>query len=377
MVLMLAPGSASAQVSAARMPGGVLELHGVTLSLARDEMVALTNLSQLVNSMSTAQQDAALARARRVSRGPDALYALATYQVAIGMRRRDDVLLAPALDVLIEARRTPARLLPGYVDGRAGIALRAGDPALADRLWTQLAGQRPNDPQLLFNLVQVRHVQGDTTGALDLMRRAIAARSTSDAGPAPVTWYRQWLSIAFNGNRAAEGSEAARALLTAFPTAEQWRFALVAWRQMAVPAGASEIALMRLMRATGALTQGDEYLRFAQLLLRAGAATQARAVMDEGIARGVVQRDGTNVAAIGAEIDRAVRRPTRPSATPSGADAVLDQAVSLANDGQSDAAERAFRAIASGGNGPGSRDVRADLARFWLIHLAQGRPAAA
>ena len=103
-----------------------------------------------------------------------------------------------------------------------------------------------------------------------------------------------------------------RALVAAYPTPANWRDALVAYRQLAAPQEAAEIDLLRLMRTAGALIRPAEYQRLAQLLLHAGFAAEGRAVLDEGIARGVVNRSEPPTPAISAEIDRAIaRQPAR------------------------------------------------------------------
>ena len=75
----------------------------------------------------------------------------------------------------------------------------------------------------------------------------------------------------------------------------------------------AEIDLLQLMRTAGALIRPAEYLRLAQLLLHAGSAVEAKAVLEEGVSRGVVNRSEAPTPAIAAEIDRAISRaPASP-----------------------------------------------------------------
>ena len=396
-----------------------LELNGRPLVVSRTEEARLGEVRSVLRGGSRGAQDRALAAARSVVNTPDARHVLALYELEIGRQRQDDALRAAGLDVLIVSRDSPPERMPGYLAERGQIAFRTGDLATAATLWTRIVELQPNDPQALMNLAQVRHAQHDALGAVELLRRAVAARGNT-ADPVPEVWYRQWVSIAYNGQLAEEGSAAAQALVAAYPTSENWRLALVAYRQLAPPQDSAEIDLLRLMRAAGVLTRPDEYQRFAQLLNRAGLGQEARAVLQEGISRGIVNGAQSPTPEILREIDRAIQRGgdrrSTPGSAPSGtpaapapsqADLLLGQgrfaeAASAYQNalrlGSTDAvalnvrlgtalalaerrteAETAFRTAAAGGASGAAQRWYADLARFWLAWLAraEGSQAAA
>jgi len=353
--------------AAAQGPQSSMELDGVRLVLSRDELSRLSDLNQVVHGNNRALQDRALAAAQAVANSEDARYVLALYQLEIGRQRRDDALRAPALDLLIARRGVAPAKLISWLEVRGDIAFRARDYALASALWGRVAELRPNDPQTLVNLAQVRDAEGDHRGAIDLLARAIAARGATP--PPPEIWYRQWLSIAYNGRLVEQDAAAGRALLAAYPTAENWRLALVSYRQAAAPQGGAEIDLLRLMRAVGALAHADEYQRFAQLLLQAGFAPEARSVLDEGVERGIVNGIHSPIPDIRREIERALQRPGRPAAPADDTATRFRLAAALALAGRRPEAEAAFRAIA-GASGAAGRWYP-DLAAYWLLWLAR------
>jgi hypothetical protein len=360
----LAPVSAGAQLSQSS-----LTLDGRTFAVSPEELIRLTDLGRTVHSSNRAAQDSALAAARAAVNSTDARYLLAIYQLEIGRQRRDDALRAPALDLLIADRQTPQDRLPSYLGVRGDIAFRGGDYATASALWGRLVALQPGDPQATINLAQVRAAQRDAQGAVDLIRRAVAMPRT---GPSPEGWLRQWLSIAHNAHLVGEGAAAGHALVTAYPTPENWRFALVAYRQLAAPQGGAEIDLLRLMRAAGVLAHSDEYQRLAQLLLRDGLPVEAKAVLDEGVSRGIVDGTAVPIPDIRREIERALQpqRPRAAAAAPAdGAAAGYRLAVGLALAGHRPEAEAALRAIAGGPAGGGR--FYPDLALFWLDWLAR------
>ena len=209
---------------------------------------------------------------------------------------------------------------------------------------------------------------------MDLLDRAIAARA-APGQKGPETWYRQRLSIAQQGNLVTPGIAAARALVGAYPTQENWRIALVVYRQLGTFDEGFEVDLLRLMRQVGVFTQAAEYQRMAQLLKMSGEAAEAKAVLAEGIGRGLLDPGTSPTREIIAEVDRAAAKlrsggAARP-AQPDKAGAQVRLGVSQLLAGRRGEAEAAFRAAAT----DALAGRYADLAFFWLATLGQSGPA--
>jgi tetratricopeptide (TPR) repeat protein len=348
-----------------------LELGGRPLALTQQEQDCLLELGR-TRTMSRSFQSRALAAAERAVRTPDARYLLAIYQLELSGQWGDDALRRRALDTLIATPRVPPEKLADYLAMRGGAAYRAGDHAASAADLARVLELRPGDGQTMMNLAQARIGLGDGAGAVSLIRRAIAGRSAA-AGPVPEVWYRQWLSIAFNAREREQGTAAALALVEAYPTAENWRLALSLYRQLAEPQGGAEIELLRLIQSVGAMTRADEYQRFSQLLLQAGLADEARAVLEGGVASGVVPRDQPPTPEILREIARAAQgRGQRRAFEPDPAALALRAAAGHASAGRQAQAVAVFRLIvdapateAGGGYG--------DIARFWLAWLTRSR----
>jgi tetratricopeptide (TPR) repeat protein len=372
-----------------------LELGGNALALAPPEMKALSKL-RLALSAPRPAQDAALEEARRVAQSRDARHVLALYELELGRQRKDDAMRAAALDVLIASDLTPKDKLPAFLMARGGIAYAQKDYAAANAMWTRSLELKPEDPDALANLAQAREAQKDLPGGAALLERAIAARKAAGQ-PVPERWYGQRMSLAYNARAARAGIAAARDLVTAFPTAQNWRQALVVYRQLALPRDEQEIDLFRLMRSAGALSQAAEYQRFAQLLEHGGRAAEAKAVIEEGRARTSLSAAESPTRDIIAEIEAAVpkerARLAGPRTSLTDADSLLaagrqDEALLLyrgllqkpgVDKGQANTrlgaallaagrraeAEAAFRAAVA------SPGPYADLAGFWLARLAQ------
>jgi len=368
---MLLPLPAAAQ----QLMNSTLTLYGRSLSMSRLEQTRLLEVAHEIRSPNRAAQDRTLAAAEAVANTPDARYLLATFQLEIGRQRRDDALRRRALEVLIPSGMTPADKLPGYLAIRGDIAFRAQDYATAAADWGRLVELQPNDPQSLINLAQVRDAMNDPAGAAALIQRAIAAQGAGGTGPASENTFRQRLSITYNAGLGRESAEAAQALVAAYPTPENWRFALVAYRQLAEPQAGAEIDMLRLMRAVGALARAAEYRRLAQLLLHAGFAAEARAVLDEGVSRRIDGMAQAPTPEIRQEIERtlarALTRPAPSAPDPSSAEGRYRLAAAEALAGRRAEAEAGFRALAESAPTDSGQAFYPDLARFWLAWLAR------
>ena len=279
-----------------------MELDGVLLSLSRDELAAVTDLADRLRSP-RAVQDRALAVARQKAHGRDARYVLALYQLEIARQRKDDALRAEALDALIASGLVSGERLAADLEERGGIAFQQHDYARAGALWSRELQLKPNDANLLSNLAQVRQAQGDAAGAADLLQRSAASRAASGRKPTEIL-ARQMLSTAYNAHLLKPTADAALALVAAYPSADNWRLSLLAYRQLGAPAGEFEIDLLRLMRATFSLTRPEEYQRLAQLLEHSGRPTEGRAVLEEGISRQLLDPGQPTIRDILAELDR-------------------------------------------------------------------------
>lgn len=342
-----------------------MTLNGVTLTLTSREMAVLASLRDTIDGHDTKLQDNALAAARRDARSHDALYVLALYEDEIARQRNDTPMRIESLDVLIASDMTPPARLPNYLAVRGYLAFQRGDVATADTLWTRQVTLTPNDPEALANLAQVRTAQGDTKGAAALLERSVAARDAAHL-PASEATARQLMVIAYEGHEKEKGVAAAHALLRAYPSPANWRDAMIVYRQLVQPQGALEIDLMRLMRAAGTLAKGDEYLRMAQLLERAGRLADARAVMDEGVGRNLLDPLDPHTHGIADEIDRKRLQkspvPVTPDASP--AETAMHRGEALVQAGKRDEARAVFQQVAAQ---PGPY---AELAAFWLDWLS-------
>jgi Tfp pilus assembly protein PilF len=257
------------------------------LNLSRDERGAIAALQAAAAGADRAAQDAALAAARNVARGADAQYALAHYQFEIGGARGDAAMQTQAIDNLVNSGVAQAGELPALLANQAGRAFAAGDFERTDRLLARMIEAQPNNPVLLADYGQFKARRGQRAEAVAYLQRAIAAQEASGRA-APEGWHLRALALAFDGRMAPQGIAAARGLAAAYPTSVNWRDALLSYRELA-PDPALDLDVRRLMRASQALAGERDYLETAEALDRAGLPGEAKAVLDEGISRNMLE----------------------------------------------------------------------------------------
>ncbi|MBV9884542.1 MAG: hypothetical protein JO276_16155 [Sphingomonadaceae bacterium] len=398
---------------------------GRPLTLSREEQAAIAALQTAAASPDRAAQDAALAAARTAARGADARYAIAHYQLEISRARGDYAAQAQAVDAIVDSGLATPEELPSLLANQLSRAYSANDMARVERLMARTVELQPNNVAALADYAQYKsRVRSPVTGAADrllsvsLFGRAIDAAEAAGR-PAPESVYRRALTVAFDATQRINGAPPlapqvapqailfGQKLVAAYPTPVNWRDALLAYRDLAPSDPALALDIRRLMRAADALGGEREYLEFAGLLGTAGLHGEAKALLDEGVARGVLDPGKPAIAAAVAAATRqaAAGRAALPglrtrAAAGTGAQAVAAGDAFFAYGQYPEAAtlyaaalqkqgedpnlinSRLGAALALAGRGPEAAAAlqavtgpRADLAHYWLTWLAH-RPAA-
>ena len=345
------------------------ELGARRLAVSPLEMRALLELGSLVHGGNRNRQDRALATARSAASSADARFALATYELEIGKQRGNDQMRVRALNILIASDLLAKDRINSHLTLLGQLAFQSGDLAGARGAWERLSRQSPDRHDALAALAQVDLIEAKWRPAMNRLNRAIDLAEESGTR-APESWYQQRLSAAQQGTLVADGLDAAKALVTVFPTQSNWRAALLVTRDLAASSGPAEINLLRLMRYAGVLQQSAEFLRLAQLLRAHGEAVEALDTLHGGIAAGLIDVQRSPAKEIVAEVRRALIKPSA-SVTTAPAESKAAEGTRLGLEslkaGRRDEAVRLLRQAASA---PVQRPY-SDIAGLWLIFLLQ------
>ncbi|HWT11416.1 MAG TPA: hypothetical protein VN231_01535, partial [Allosphingosinicella sp.] len=257
------------------------------LSLSPAERSALQALQSAASGFDRAAQDAALAAARSVVRSGDGRYALAHFQLQIGQARQDPQLTAQAVDALVDSGQARPEELASLLTHQASRAYYASEFERADRLLARVAELQPSNAAVIADHAQVKARRGDRPQAVALLQRAIAVQRTSGQ-PVPESWLQRAVALAVEGRLGPQSIALARELVGAYPTPLNWRDALLVYRQSTTADPALDLDVRRLMRASQALSGERDYLEFADALGRASLPGEVKAVVDEGVSRGML-----------------------------------------------------------------------------------------
>lgn len=372
-------------------------------NLSRAENDALRPLMTAVQAHDWVAAAAAVAAAQVGAQSPAARYLVGQLILEIGRGTQNQQVQSQAVDVMLASGGAPADVVPQLLAAQVGFAVQAQNYAAAEAPLTRLTELVPNDVERITQLAALKIHLNKRPEAFALYRRALQL-SEANGQHAPETLYRQALALAYEGRMVAPALELSRTLVTAYPTAENWRTALGVYRDLAGQSGGADLDIGRLMRTAGALTSERDYFEYAQAANRAGLPGEVKAVVEEGLGRNIFQASAADARAmltsatgqiaedraslprlrtqaLAAAEGRIARRTGdalfgygqyaeaaelyRTALQKGGEDPGLVNVrlgTALAMAGQRAEAEAAFRAVTSGD--------RVELARFWLLWLS-------
>src|SRR5690606_28546991 len=211
--------------------------------------------------------------------------------LAVGRGAQDNQLQAQAVDQKVASGGAPQEQMGALLSAQADIAIQAQNWPTADSALARLLESDPNNIQRITTLAQVKLRLNKGDEAQALFQRALEV-STAGGQAAPEDLYRRLLATAYEARQPRQSIELSRQLVRAYPSATNWRDALLIYRQLANVDGPLDIDSRRLMHVAGALESEADYVEFADQLSRAGLPGEVKAVLDDGVARGKLRAGG-------------------------------------------------------------------------------------
>lgn len=352
----------------------------------------------------TAGAGAAVTALEAVAKEPDEKFVAAQMRLQLGGLLKDAAMQSKAVDGMLASGSGAATPDLGRLNFYAGsFAYQANNFPRAIQLLTEAEklGYKSNDVYLL--LAEANFRSNSIPTGLAHVERAIAA-SQAAGQKAPEAWYARAASVAYKAKMQTEVAKWTRLQVKAYPSPENWRSALVIYRDSGPREGQLNLDLFRLMRVTKSLAGERDYFELAAAARERGLPGEAKSVLDEGAANGALPASNAAAAQLRADVapkiaaDRAGLAAAEKQAAASStgrmaagtADAYLgygddakavplyklalskggvdaDQVntrlgIALTRLGQKAEAKTAFQAV----KGP-----RADIAAFWLLWLDQ------
>lgn len=337
---------------------------------------------------------------------PDEKYTLNQYRLDAATKAQDPKAQAKALDGMLATGLVPAADLGRFQFFAGKFAYEAKDYAKAEQAFNAAAAAGYTSTDLYLTQARLYSSQNKFQQSLASLEKAIAAEKAAGK-PIPEDWYKFGYSQAYKGKMPAEFARWTSMHVKAYPTPQNWRTALVNYRDSGNLGGKVEIDVFRLMRASGALAGEKDHYDYAYVANQQGLPGEAKAAIDLLKAKGPVTNRGINElytevsskiaadkAGLAAEEKRAGGAPNGVLAAGTGnaylgygeyakAAALFQTALSkggvdadevntrlgiaLAMSGQKDAAKTAFANV---------KGTRAGVAQFWTAWLEQGATGA-
>lgn len=356
--------------------------------------------------------------AEAAAQSPDEKFVLGQFKLQIATGTNDSDGQAKAVDQMLASGAGPADMRPQLLFYQGQFAYKANNFPLAVQALSaaQQAGYAPKgadgQPTQDLNLLLAESYfkANQVPQGLAAVETAIKAEKAAGKKP-PQEWYSRAASVAYKAKLTPEVSKWTRAQVVDYPTAENWRSAIVIFGDANHFDDQTQLDLMRLQRFAGALSGERDYYEYALLADKVGLPGEAKAVVDEGKAKGAFNASSKAIndvgAAAGAKVaaDKASLAAAEKNASTAangraalgtgdaffgygdyakaaamyrlavqkgGIDvntANLRLGMALAKAGQAAEAKQAFAQVTSG--------PRAEIAQFWTLWVDQSAGTAA
>jgi tetratricopeptide (TPR) repeat protein len=277
--LMLGVGTASLLVLPADAKKKEASSAGPGLSAA--ERNAISTLKAALDARDYPAAASALSAAQSVVRSADGRFYLAVMQVEVARGTNNLALLGSTINTLIASGRVSQAELGSLYASQGALAALANDRKAAEAAFSRAMEIAPS-ADLAITLAQFRIGVNKPAEAVSLIDRAIELRKATGV-PVPESWYRRGIILAGEAKLIPQTLKFNRSWIAAYPSPENWRDAVLTYRDNAKPDAATLVDAIRLARLAKGLEGERDYLEAAQVFSAAGLPGEAKSVFDEGV----------------------------------------------------------------------------------------------
>lgn len=271
--------------------GAALSLPAVAgaqaTQLSKQERTALSAVQTAMQARDYATAAGAITTAKSQAQSAYGHYLASSYELQLAMQTNNRAMQATAIDAMISSGAAPASSMEELYKNKGALALAAGRLDQAEAAFGKWAELSPNNIDAMLALAEVKDDRKKVNEAVTLIDRAIDARKAAGQ-PVPESWYKRGLKHAFDAKLAAPSLKFATGLVSAYPSPQNWRDALLVYRDIGQPDPQAKLDMMRLMRSSKALSGERDYLAMASLLSDEKLPAESHAVLQEGVSAKMV-----------------------------------------------------------------------------------------
>ena len=221
----------------------------------------------------------------------------------------DETVLAKPLETLIANPSTPADARGRFAYQRGALSYNGKQYPQALQYFEQAKKLGYTDDNIDLQIAQARVSTGDVQGGLTQLNTIIDAQVAAGKKP-PEDYYKYGLGKAYAAKLQPQTFDWMRKYLSAYPTPQNWRGMIVIYGfqqdSLAKLDKPQQIDLFRLMRATKGLADQVDYEDYAQKLVDSGLPTEAKTVLQEGMATSKIPSGSANAKAILAAANKGI-----------------------------------------------------------------------
>lgn len=291
LVAALSAAPAIAQKNAAQQQPAQAAPPKVTPS--KGALKAIIDLQDTVNKNDYANVPAKVAAANAVASTKEDKYLIGQLQLKAAVTAKDSAGETAAIDEIANS---------GFLDPSKSteLYLSLGSTLYNNKQYPQAAAAfqkaatlDPRNTEATSLLGEALFAQGQKAQAAAAFQRAIQASVAAGQKPDEKLLKRA-VGIAYDSNSPA-AVDLSRQWVAAYPGPESWRNSIAIYRNLNHPDIEGTLDLLRLMQATGSMSQSEDYTLFARAAAEQNNFNEAQAVLDAGIAAKAVNPADPNV----------------------------------------------------------------------------------
>jgi tetratricopeptide (TPR) repeat protein len=218
----------------------------------------------------------------------DDIYIINMLRLNSAINLKDNALIEQSLEGALSSGKLSLDDQMKFRRNLGAMALQRQDYGKAQAEFEKLVAMNPSDSSVLVEIAELQRRQGQNQKAVATLQQGIAAQEKAGTKP-DESWYRRSLAIAYDAKLPAETASTSEALVRAYPNPTNWRDVLVIYRDSTRFDDQGQLDILRLMRANNALAGERDYAEYAETASLRGYPGEAKAVIDEGIAKGALK----------------------------------------------------------------------------------------
>jgi tetratricopeptide (TPR) repeat protein len=240
---------------------------------------AIAELQTAVNANDVAAIPAKVAAAQAVATTKEDRYLIGQMRLKAALASNDTAALSSAVDAVAASGFLDAAKTAELYTSLGARHFKNKQYSQAAAMFERAATINPSDSKLPLMVADARMAEGRKGEAAAMYDLAIKAREAAGMS-ADEALYKRAVQAAYDAKLATVG-DLSRRWVTAYPSPESWRNTIAIVRNETKPDLEGTIDLLRLMRATGALTRSNDLSLYVRALVDRSNFIEAQGALEQ------------------------------------------------------------------------------------------------